>query len=375
MLFASTVAAFAVLASTVSAQTFFKCNPMKEDCPIDPALGMAFNQTFSSSSKLDKKLWNITAKAPKFSDEGMVFTLNEKGESVNVQSQFYIFWGTYEVIMKVSPGQGLISTSVLLSDTLDEIDWEVIGSDKKQVETNYYGKGVQNQTNAAYYPTQIPAQDEFHNYTVHWTQEKTEWIYDGKVVRSMAFGEALENGLFYPQTPCHVNLGLWSAGDSNQTGTVEWAGGKTDWSKGPYTMTVKSIRVVDGTQNATSYSYGDKTGSFKSIQVKKEGKSKQAETISKPPSKTVSEQYQGMSQGAKIAIIAAPLGVVALAILIGCFCCVKQRKLGRRERAIEDAQWEKENAEMLAYRRKMATGGFSQGSAYQPAPTSSPRPF
>lgn len=47
---------------------------------------------------------------------------------------------------------------------------------------------------------------------------------------------------------------------------------------------------------------------------------------------------------------------------------MKQRKLGRRERAIEDAQWEKNNAEMLSYRKQMASGAFgiAGGQAYQP---------
>jgi len=57
-----------------------------------------------------------------------------------------------------------------------------------------------------------------------------------------------------------------------------------------------------------------------------------------------------------------PSGVVLILALVGGFCCVKQRALGRRERAIEDAQWEKENAEMLMFRRQMAAGQFAGGS-------------
>ena len=268
MLFTSTVAV-ALFAIATNAQTSTTCNPLKKECPEDPALGMTFNQTFTADSELDEDLWNVTAKAPSFTDEGMVLTLSEKGDSVNIQSQFYIFWGSYEVIMKASPGAGLISTSVLLSDDLDEIDWEIIGSNQSSVETNYYGKGDQEQENAKYYPSEKPPQDDFHNYTVNWSQEKVDWLYDGAVVRSMPYAQALDNGNMFPQTPMHVNLGIWSAGDSDRPGTVSWAGGKTDWSKAPFTMTVKSIRVVDGTNNATSYSYGDKSGSFKSINVKK----------------------------------------------------------------------------------------------------------
>lgn len=88
------------------------------------------------------------------------------------------------------------------------------------------------------------------------------------------------------------------------------------------------------------------------------------------------ERWNKLPQWAKITIIAAPLGLLALAILVGCFCCIKQRKIGRKERLIEDAAWEKNNAEMLAYRRQMASGGFAQGSAgYKPVAPSTPRGF
>ncbi len=76
------------------------------------------------------------------------------------------------------------------------------------------------------------------------------------------------------------------------------------------------------------------------------------------------QRWEELPQGARIAIIAGPLGFLALMIVIGCFCCLKQRKLGRRERAIEDAQWEKDHAEMMVFKKQYAAGG-----------PKSPRPF
>jgi hypothetical protein len=44
------------------------------------------------------------------------------------------------------PGTGMISGSVLISDALDEIDWEWsgnnFGTSIGKVQTNYYGKGI-----------------------------------------------------------------------------------------------------------------------------------------------------------------------------------------------------------------------------------------
>lgn len=45
---------------------------------------------------------------------------------------------------------------------------------------------------------------------------------------------------------------------------VEWAGGETDYSAGPYTMHLKSLSVTDYS-TGSSYSYGDKSGSWQSI--------------------------------------------------------------------------------------------------------------
>lgn len=89
---------------------------------------------------------------------------------------------------------------------------------------------------------------------------------NGAVVRTVNYAEP---GL-YPQTPSRIQFGAWCGGCSKSDGTVQWAGGKPDWSGAPYTMYVKSLKITDGTTNATSYSYGDKTGSFSSIKVNTE---------------------------------------------------------------------------------------------------------
>lgn len=34
-------------------------------------------------------------------------------------------------------------------------------------------------------------------------------------------------------------------------------------------MTVKSLRITDGTTNSSSYAYGDESGSYESIKVSK----------------------------------------------------------------------------------------------------------
>lgn len=349
------------LAATVVGQTWTPCNPLNTTCPSDPALGQMWNKTYDKNSDLDQKIWNISAGYPTFSDMGAAFSITQPKGSTTIQSQFYIFFGTVEVMMQAAAGQGVISSIVLLSDDLDEIDWEIMGGNTTHVETNYYGKGDSKQMNAKYYECDGP-QSQYHNYTFAWTQDQLEWHLDGQVVRSLPYAQAIGNGKFYPQTPAYLKLGIWAGGDpSEPAGTIAWAGGKVDYDKAPFSMFVKSVKVTDHTTNATSYSYGDHTGSFQSIKIEKTGPSAVTKHINKPPAPSAAERWQRLSPVAKIVVIVAPLAILAVLTVIGCFCCVKQRRLGRRERAMEDAAWDKQHAEMMAYRRQMQAGAFGQG--------------
>ena len=65
-----------------------------------------------------------------------------------------------------------------------------------------------------------------------------------------------------------IKLGSWDAGyKGNAKGTVEWAGGYTDYDNGPYDMQVRSIVIKDYTKDAKTYTYTDGSGSWESIEV------------------------------------------------------------------------------------------------------------
>jgi hypothetical protein len=64
-----------------------------------------------------------------------------------------------------------------------------------------------------------------------------------------------------------IRLGIWAGGDpTNAQGTVEWAGGPTDFSKAPFAMMVDSINVINYTP-AKSYTYKDNSGTYQSIGI------------------------------------------------------------------------------------------------------------
>lgn len=60
-----------------------------------------------------------------------------------------------------------------------------------------------------------------------------------------------------------------------------------------------------------------------------------------------------MSNSSKIAIFSSVAGVLLISIALMIFCCVRQRRAGKREREIADAEFEKGTAELLAFRAEM----------------------
>jgi hypothetical protein len=252
--------------SLVLAQTTTKCQPLNKTCPPDEALGTSHTFTFNSSTVLGQG-FDTSIGEVGYGDNGLEFTVAKKGDMPTVISNFYIFWGSVSVVMRAAKGQGIISTIVLLSDDLDEVDWEMMGGNATFAESNYFGKG--NDTTfdrALYHPVNSDLRDNFHNYTTHWTSDQLQWWIDGNLVRTLKYGDAL-GGRNYPQTPMTVRMGIWAGGDpSEPQGTIDWAGGPTNYDDGPYTMYVQSATVTDFSSGA-QYVYGDNSGSWQSIKT------------------------------------------------------------------------------------------------------------
>ena len=106
-----------------------------------PALGG--NATFNFNDTMSDKIWEEkNAGKVDWSDKGTTFTITSRGESPMIQSTFYMLFGRLEVVMKAAKGKGIVSSAILQSECLDEIDWEFLGSNTTHILTNYYGKGT-----------------------------------------------------------------------------------------------------------------------------------------------------------------------------------------------------------------------------------------
>lgn len=75
----------------------------------------------------------------------------------------------------------------------------------------------------------------------------------------------------WPQTPMQVKLGTWVGGlEGGDEGTIEWAGGVTDFSEAPFIAWYKSVKIVDscgGEDDAKEYVWTDDSGDSDSIEV------------------------------------------------------------------------------------------------------------
>ena len=247
------------------------CHITASGCPPDPGLtSNPYNVDFTKGTT-DWAVWTVAgAGSITYTSQGAVFTIAKKGESPTIVTNWYIFFGRVEVHMRAAPGTGIVSSVVLGSDDGDEIDWEILGGNNNEVQTNYFGKGNQTFFNRGGKTPVNDVQGTTHNYTLDWEVDQLTWYVDGQPVRTLKKEDAV-GGLNYPQTPMKLRIGSWAGGDSdNAPGTIAWAGGLTDYSKGPFTMYVEKVSVTNK-YPATSYSYGDMSGSWDSIVLKKDG--------------------------------------------------------------------------------------------------------
>ena len=199
---------------------------------------------------------------PTYDSSGVTFTVAKSGDAPQLSSLFYIMFGRVELTMKSAPGAGIVSSLVLESDDLDEIDMEWLGADDTEVQTNYFGKGQTTTYNRGQFNPAADNQADYITYTIDWTADRIVWSVGGTVVRQLSYDDA--DGQ-YPQTPMQVKFGSWSGGDSsNPAGTISWARGPTDYSAGPFSMSVRSIVVTDYS-TGSGYKYGDTTGTWQSI--------------------------------------------------------------------------------------------------------------
>jgi beta-glucanase (GH16 family) len=275
---AQVAATLALAASLASAQTFTKCDPTQKSCPADPAVG-ANVQTIDFRKGPNSFFTVADGTTLKYDPNlGAVFTINTVSDAPTISSNGYIFFGKVDVVVQAALGTGVVTSVTLQSDDLDEIDWEWLGGDATQVQTNYFSKGCTDVYDRGGYSNVADPQHNFDTYTIDWNSQRINWLINGNIVRTLTNTGAGGCDAF-PQTPMQLKVGTWIAGNpASPAGTIEWGGGLTDFSQAPFYGYYQSITVQDymgasGATAAGSYSYGDQSGTWQSIKISADGAS------------------------------------------------------------------------------------------------------
>lgn len=189
---------------------------------------------------------------PALSGSDLLLTMSPGTVGTVLASTTYVWYGNIKAKVKTSRGPGVVSSFILMSDMKDEVDYEWIGSDLDQTQTNYYFQGIPNYTHSEKFETKSTF-DVWHDYEIDWTPDRISWSIDGNEVRvlekSNTFNSTTKN-YDYPQTPSRIQLSLWPGGlATNDPYTIKWAGGEIDWNSqdiknpGYFYMMFRSVEV------------------------------------------------------------------------------------------------------------------------------------
>lgn len=240
-------------------------------CAPTPGLNSAyyfvdFTNVTSTPSDWTVPTWCRVTYNTKGRNNGAELEFLERYDSQQLFSNFYFLFGRAEFVVEAAPGPGIISDMMLLSDDLDEVDWEFRGTLTDEVQTGWFGKGVTGLYNHSITPTIPTPMTQFHTYAYDWTPERVNWEADGIVVRTLEASDCLGTNNQYPQTPMKAMLGLWDAGDPDHYDP--WSAGVTPIPPpdGGYSFYVKSVKIWNSNP-ALCYNWTDHSGSWQSIEA------------------------------------------------------------------------------------------------------------
>ena len=104
--------------------------------------GITSNTEYLGDASTSK--W-VSSGTPKVYNDQVLLTLSEDGASSSgtlLASTSYVWYGKISAQMKSSRGDGVVSAFILLSDVKDEIDFEFVGKDLTNAQSNYYFQGI-----------------------------------------------------------------------------------------------------------------------------------------------------------------------------------------------------------------------------------------
>jgi beta-glucanase (GH16 family) len=165
-----------------------------------------------------------------------------------MSSTRYIKYGKISAKLAAIPVPGVVTTFITMSPTKDEIDFEFVGSDQNEIQTNVFYKGI---VEYNVHNTKEPISSNIalpHVYEIDWTSETLKWSVDGKLVHNITRETSISpmtppGERWFPNTPSQIQIAVWDGGSSPDEGTSKWAGGPIPW--GSETAFVSRFEWID----------------------------------------------------------------------------------------------------------------------------------
>ncbi|KAF9329693.1 hypothetical protein BG006_007255 [Podila minutissima] len=176
---------------------------------------------------------------------------NRPGFGATVSSTRWMLYGTVTARIKAGSLSGGVVSSFIYRNAVtgDEIDYEWVGKQPNEVQSNYYWNTPPTMdpkdidySHSRRQDVGINLSQEYQTYTIEWLPDRLTWFINGQVVRTLLKSEV--NGTQYPSTPSQIQFSVWDGGLGDPA-TTEWSGGPTRYedNQAPYEMYVDFVDI------------------------------------------------------------------------------------------------------------------------------------
>lgn len=186
--------------------------PTTADWVVDRTPGTREHAVITDDDKLVLKL-NRVEKHPETGG----------GIGATVHSSRWMKYGTIEARIKTASSMpGTVSSFIMISPISgDEIDFEIVGRDPSDVQTNFYyrvqpGHEV-DYTNGMHINVNLDTSLDYHTYRLDWTPTEMKWWFDGELKRTTLASQVVGK---YPDTPMRIAFGIWDGGYGSKGKTL-----------------------------------------------------------------------------------------------------------------------------------------------------------
>lgn len=90
-----------------------------------------------------KTNWVSSGQPVAYNDQ-VLLTMAPDSVGTLLASAAYVWYGKISATLKSSRGAGVVTAFILLSDVKDEIDYEFVGVELENAQSNYYAQGITN---------------------------------------------------------------------------------------------------------------------------------------------------------------------------------------------------------------------------------------